>query len=386
MIATAHNTEAPWIALDQFIQALQTGRQVPDQYQAALSAVLEGTGAGLALVYSEQSGRVIEMVGDGAPPAHWCRDVCQRLVAELPGGGVWTPPEHDRRPISFNGANLTSAAFLRIETPKPAWLAALSFEPDQPLDSTALRIMKVVWRLQLGHNKHAGMFDNLKETLFGVVHCLSTAIDAKDPYTCGHSERVARIAVRIGEEMKLSRGEISDLYLAGLLHDVGKIGIRDDVLFKEGPLTPAEFEHIKEHPAMGERIIANVTRLSYLRPGVRGHHERFDGKGYPDGLAGESIPLMARVLAVADSCDAMMSARRYRPALPQERIEAIARQGAGTQWDPRVVDHFFACRADLYAVYQRGLGQSVLMAVERAVGGEAGKGQVGARGSSRTLR
>jgi HD-GYP domain-containing protein (c-di-GMP phosphodiesterase class II) len=386
MIATAQNTESPWIALDRFIQALHSGRQAPDQYQGALSAILEGTGASVAVVYSEQSGRVIELVGEAAPPAHWCCDVCQRIVGENPSGGVWTPSDQERQPISFNGSSLTSAALLRIEAPKRAWLAALGFEGDQPLDTTALRILKVVWRLQAGHTKHAGIFDNLKETLFGVVHCLSTAIDAKDPYTCGHSERVARIAVRIGEEMKLSRGEISDLYLAGLLHDVGKIGIRDEVLLKEGPLTPTEFEHIKEHPALGERIIANVTRLSYLRPGVRGHHERYDGKGYPDGLAGESIPLMARVLAVADSCDAMMSARRYRTALPRERIEEIVRQGAGTQWDPRVVDFFFACRADLYAVYQRGLGQSVLMAVERAVGGDAGGAELDSRDSSRSLR
>ena len=151
--------------------------------------------------------------------------------------------------------------------------------------------------------------------MFGIVQCLSTAIDAKDPYTCGHSERVARIAVRLGEVMNLSRGEISDLYLAGLLHDVGKIGIRDEVLCKPGPLTAEEEEHIREHPIIGERIISNVTRLAYLRPGVRGHHERFDGGGYPDGLAGEAIPPIARILAVADSCDAMMSARRYRPAL-----------------------------------------------------------------------
>ena len=171
--------------------------------------------------------------------------------------------------------------------------------------------------------------------------------------------------------MKLSRGEISDLYLAGLLHDVGKIGIRDEVLCKPGPLTPEEYAHIREHPVIGERIIANVTRLAYLRPGVRGHHERFDGKGYPDGLAGEAIPLMARILAVADSCDAMMSARRYRPALSPARIEAIFREGAGTQWDPRIVEYFFACRHDLYAVCQRGLGQSVYMAVERAASADS---------------
>ena len=147
----------------------------------------------------------------------------------------------------------------------------------------------------------------MRETLFGVVRCLSTAIDAKDPYTCGHSERVARISVRIGQEMGLSRGEVSDLYLAGLLHDVGKIGIRDEVLLKSGPLTKDEYTHMKEHPITGDRIVSKIKRLSYLCAGVRSHHERYDGTGYPDGLAGESIPLMARIIAVADSCDAMMA-------------------------------------------------------------------------------
>jgi HD-GYP domain-containing protein (c-di-GMP phosphodiesterase class II) len=250
-------------------------------------------------------------------------------------------------------------------------MAAVSLDPRCPLEDTDLRIIQVVWRLQVRHDRHVTVYENLKETLFGIVQCLSTAIDAKDPYTCGHSERVARIAVRLGEAMGLSRGETNDLYLAGLLHDVGKIGIRDDVLCKPGPLTPEEEEHIREHPIIGERIISSVTRLAYLRPGVRGHHERFDGKGYPDGLAGEAIPPIARILAVADSCDAMMSPRRYRPALPPARIEELFRRGSGKQWDPKVVQYFFACRQELYAVCERGLGQSVYMAVERAAGGAA---------------
>ena len=245
-------------------------------------------------------------------------------------------------------------------------MVAVSLEPGRPLDDSDLRIIQVIWRLQVGHHRHVRVYENLKETLFGIVRCLSSAIDAKDPYTCGHSERVARIAVRLGEEMHLARGEISDLYLAGLLHDVGKIGIRDEVLCKPGPLTPEEQRHVQEHPIIGDRIVSNVTRLAYLRPAVRGHHERFDGEGYPDSLVGEAIPKMARVLAVADSCDAMMSARRYRPALAPARIEAIFRGGSATQWDPEIVRSFFACRHDLYAVCQRGLGQSVYMAVERA--------------------
>src|SRR5439155_8767642 len=142
----------------------------------------------------------------------------------------------------------------------------------------------------------------------------------------------------------------SDLYLAGLLHDVGKIGIRDDVLQKPGRLTAEETAHIQEHPVIGDRLVCHIKPLQHLRPGVRNHHERWDGRGYPDGLAGEDIPLQARILAVADSCDAMMSARPYRSALPPVRIDAIMLEGAGSQWDPRVVEAFLACRHELYAI------------------------------------
>jgi HD-GYP domain-containing protein (c-di-GMP phosphodiesterase class II) len=362
--------DSTWNALDRFIKVLQEGRQVPDQYRPTLAAVCEATGAQLAFLYSDRLGQVLEVSGDHIPTPQWCRELCHRLVAELPRGGIWEAPGQNSGSFQSDGPEPLAAAMLPVESPRPAWLVAVSFDVDRPPQSADFRVLKVIWQLQVGHNRHAVVYDNLKETLFGIVRCLSTAIDAKDPYTCGHSERVARIAVRLGEEMKLTRGENSDLYLAGLLHDVGKIGIRDDVLLKPGPLTPEEFTHMKEHTVLGDRIVSNVTRLSYLRPGVRGHHERFDGRGYPDGLAGESIPQMARILAVADSCDAMMSARRYRGIIPSERIEQIMTEGSGTQWDARIVDAFFACRKELYAVCQRGLGQSVYIAVERAVSGD----------------
>jgi len=150
------------------------------------------------------------------------------------------------------------------------------------------------------------------------------------------------------------------------VHDVGKIGIRDEVLLKPGALTPDEFRHIQEHTLIGERIIASVPRLAYLREGVRSHHERLDGKGYPDGLADDSIPLVARILSVADSYDAMVSERRYRPGFSKAKVEVILSEGAGSQWDPSIVERFFSCRSDVYEVCQRGLGQSVYMAVERA--------------------
>ncbi|WP_158633734.1 HD-GYP domain-containing protein [Tautonia sociabilis] len=222
-------------------------------------------------------------------------------------------------------------------------------------------------RLLLNHRNNLHVYKQLRETLLGLVRCLTAAIDAKDPHTCGHSERVARIAQRLGNQMGLPEPSLSDLYLAGLLHDIGKIGVRDTVLLKPGPLTEEEFRHVQRHAIIGDQIISSVPQLERLRPGIRGHHERYDGRGYPDGLAGLDIPLMARILAVADSCDAMMSDRPYRPGMPPDRIDRIMAEGAGKQWDPSIIDHFRACARELYPICQRGLGESVAAAIDLAL-------------------
>ncbi len=222
-------------------------------------------------------------------------------------------------------------------------------------------------RMLLNHQRQTQTHERLRDSLFGLIRCLTAAIDAKDPFTWGHSERVGRMAARLGQQMGLPAGFLSDLYLAGLLHDVGKIGIRESVLQKPSDLTPIEYAHIQEHPVIGDRLVSNVKALQHLRPGVRSHHERWDGRGYPDRLTGVDIPLMARVLAVADSCDAMLSARPYRPAMPTTRIDKIMQEGAGSQWDPNAIEHFLACRQELYEICQQGLGDSVVAAVERAI-------------------
>ena len=224
--------------------------------------------------------------------------------------------------------------------------------------------MRLARHMVVNHRQQTHVYDRLKESLLGMVRCLTAAIDAKDPYTRGHSERVARIAVRLGQQLELAPEVCSDLYLAGLLHDIGKIGIRDAVLQKPGKLTAEEFAHICEHPVIGDRLVANIPALEHLRPGVRHHHERYDGQGYPDRLLGEGIPLQARILAVADSCDALMAARPYRSAVPPQRIDAILADGAGTQWDAAVVEAFLLCRQELYSICERGLGDSVVRAVE----------------------
>src|SRR5262249_46511397 len=152
---------------------------------------------------------------------------------------------------------------------------------------------------------------------------------AKDPYTYGHSERVARIGVELGRELGLGEDDLGDIYLAGLLHDVGKIGIRDDVLNKPDALTEEEQLHIQEHVTIGYSILAELGQIRNLLAGVLYHHERCDGRGYPDGLAGDHIPLLARILAVADGFDAMCHPRPYREAIPYRQVEEILIAGAG---------------------------------------------------------
>jgi diguanylate cyclase (GGDEF)-like protein len=356
--------------LDHFLRELRDDRKTQELYHTALSAIREGIQADIVFTYSCASGQVVEIVGGNPPSPVWCSQTMQNISTELSRGVLWKNPERRAAKTIAGEFYPTAAVVFPAEDSRASWLVAVRLGEASPFVMSDLRLAQMIWKLQIEKKRHAKVHDNLKETLFGVIRCLSTAIDAKDTYTCGHSERVARIAVRLGKEMGLSGGEVSDLYLAGLLHDVGKIGSRDEVLLKPQALTIDEYRHIQKHAVIGERIVASVPRLAYLSPGVRGHHERLDGKGYPDGLAGEAIPMMARILAVADSCDAMMSQRRYRAGLSQARIEEIFTEGAGSQWDPGIVEHFFACRYDVYAVCQRGLGRSVYMAIERAAGAD----------------
>jgi putative nucleotidyltransferase with HDIG domain len=174
----------------------------------------------------------------------------------------------------------------------------------------------------------------------GAIKALAAALDARDPYTAGHSERVSALSVMLGEQLGLPPDELEVLRLGALLHDIGKIGIRDRVLTKNGPLTGEEFEIIKTHPTVGAHILRQVPMLAAHVPIVELHHERPDGRGYPHGLVGPATPLLARIVHVADAFDAMTSARAYRPAQPAEfAMQEISRY-RGSQFDADVVDVF----------------------------------------------
>ncbi|TWT98080.1 Cyclic di-GMP phosphodiesterase response regulator RpfG [Botrimarina colliarenosi] len=200
---------------------------------------------------------------------------------------------------------------------------------------------------------HAANLDLLHEKeqiMIGMVRTLVSAIESKDAYTCGHSERVALYTRRIAEQVGYDTPAAENIYLAALLHDVGKIGVADSVLKKEGKLTDEEYKEISRHPDEGWAILCGIQQLSTILPGVLHHHERWDGRGYPDGLAGEAIPIDGRVMSVADAYDAMTSDRPYRKGMPSEKAESILREGAGVQWDPACIDAFFACLDDLHRI------------------------------------
>src|SRR5208283_3003437 len=248
------------------------------------------------------------------------------------------------------------------------WLVAVNPVHDCPISNAEIERMQYVASLIAAQASNARTYAELKELLFGIIRALTAAIDAKDPYTSGHSERVARIAVRLAEELGMPAQKRSNLYLAGLLHDIGKIGVDDFLLKKSGPLTPEEYRKIQAHVEIGVTILKDLKKLSHILPGVRHHHESLDGTGYPDRLSGEQIPLEARILAVADSFDAMSSDRHYRKRLTPMQIDDVFQKGRGQQWDCSVVDALFACRRDLEAIRQKGLGESLIGAVNVTLG------------------
>jgi putative nucleotidyltransferase with HDIG domain len=171
----------------------------------------------------------------------------------------------------------------------------------------------------------------------GVIGALATALDARDPYTAGHSQRVADLSVSLGRQMQLSEADLETLRLGALLHDIGKIGVSDAVLRKPSKLTPDEFEQIKLHPTLGARILKPLRFLDAQLAIVELHHERPDGRGYPHGLKGEEIPVFARIVHVADAFDAMTSARAYRAAMPVATAVGELWRLIGVDFDPQAV-------------------------------------------------
>ena len=220
-------------------------------------------------------------------------------------------------------------------------------------DSTDIKLFNSVANQCAVFVENGRLFKDLKELFIGSLKALTNSIDAKDQYTRGHSERVAFIsrwiAERLGEEEPIAEEVIHKIYLAGLLHDIGKMGIDETVLRKEGKLTDEEFEHIRTHPSIGGCILGEIKQMKDIVPGVLCHHERADGRGYPEGLSCEHIPLIGKIIGLADGFDAMTSKRVYRNAMSVEEALEEIRKGLGTQFDERIGRVFL--ESDVYQLW-----------------------------------
>ena len=220
-------------------------------------------------------------------------------------------------------------------------------------DSTDIKLFTSVASGCAVFIENGRLFNDLKELFVGSLQALTNSIDAKDQYTRGHSERVALIsrwlAERVAENMPLEEEQIHKIYLAGLLHDIGKIGIDEIVLRKNGKLTPEERACICRHPSIGASILRGIKQMRDIVPGVLCHHERVDGRGYPEGLKGDEIPLTGKIVGLADSFDAMTSKRTYRDAMSVEHALEEIRRGLGTQFDETIGRLFV--ESDIYHLW-----------------------------------
>lgn len=253
-----------------------------------------------------------------------------RRIKELGGIASRIPviflTAEENKEIEIEGISLGAIDFIR----KP-------FVPE--VLSLRVRLAINLIRLQnhLEDEVHDRMLENERMSIH-IIQSLADAIETKDLYTNGHSDRVAAYSREIARRYGYSDKQVRDIYMMGLLHDVGKIGVPNAIINKPGRLTDEEFEIIKTHPVNGYKILNNIKEMPNLANGARRHHERYDGRGYPDGLKGEEIPEEARIIAVADAYDAMTSNRSYREPLSQESVKNEIIKGKGTQFDPRFAD------------------------------------------------
>ena len=224
---------------------------------------------------------------------------------------------------------LTTSLLLTIETPE-----------DQALVSTISELEVLQRALKASVDKKTlearERREKLERLTSQMTHTMAATIDAKDHYTSGHSARVARYAKMLAQKKGLGPEKCQQIFMMGILHDIGKVGVSSKIINKAGRLTDQEFAQMKSHPAIGSSILEKVSLLPELKTGARWHHERIDGRGYPDGLKGEQIPLEAKIIAVADAYDAMTSSRSYRQPMEQAAVREQIANGAGTQFDAEI--------------------------------------------------
>lgn len=321
LIATSLDVETQVEQIVEFLwrrfapEGLGLTMRLPDADQLYLLAARSGSGW-------EEHGRAVPLA-DG-------HDEAQLMQAHLAlAGGSGAPDDPHYVGVVLRSHD-TAVGYLH-----------LARRPEQPPFDAAERRLLGIFASQVAASlDNARLYRALKDQNRQTIEALAEAIEARDAYTSGHSRQVTRYAVRLAEALGLPADRLELMTYAGLLHDVGKIGIRDHILLKPGALSDEEFAIMQRHPRIGVKIIERVRGLRDTLPIIESHHERIDGKGYPAGLCGDAIPLEARILAIADCFEAMTSDRPYRPAMETEQALQMLIRGRGTHWDAQMVDVF----------------------------------------------
>lgn len=219
------------------------------------------------------------------------------------------------------------------------------FDPDQ----LCMVIESGIKKYELTTSK-TQILKDLSELFYKTIKSIAFALDAKDKYTHGHSMRVTLYSLALAKQLNLPDELLEEIETAGLLHDIGKIAIPEKILLKPGKLTDEEFDIIKSHPELGEKLVYSINKLKLISNWLKSHHERYDGRGYPEGLVGEQIPISSRIIAIADTYDAMTSSRSYRTALAHEIAIAEVKRCAGTQFDPQLAELFVGISDEIDAI------------------------------------
>ncbi|HVP11659.1 MAG TPA: HD domain-containing phosphohydrolase [Phycisphaerae bacterium] len=289
------------------------------------------------------SNRVVQ-IGEGAPTRYDLDRLaeCLTLTSHNGEGYLLLNDVCERPGFEWTKAWLQHLVALPMWHEKRLLGVALAINCSDEGDFTSVdvQLLRAVADRVAAFLENQRLYDDLADLLMGLLHALVNSIDAKDQYTCGHSERVAFISRTLAHASGLSPVDCERVYLGGLLHDVGKIGVPDAILCKPGRLTKEEFDAMKKHPEVGARILSHVRQVADLIPGVLHHHERVDGRGYPYGLASHAVPLLGRLICLADCFDAMTTDRTYRAALPLPTVVAEIRRCSGTQFDPELAERF----------------------------------------------
>ena len=312
---------------------------------------------------SRPADRIIHVGESGAPGLHDIDSLAENL-----GLDDNTPPSY----LLFNDACKRpefrwAAGWLKHLVALPLWherkllgvFLAINCRDEGDYTSVDVQLLRAVADRIAAFLENQRLYNDLSDLLMGLLHALVNSIDAKDPYTCGHSERVAFYSRALARATGQATEICERVYLAGLLHDVGKIGVPDAVLCKPGRLTTEEFDAMSKHPEIGARILSRTRQITDLIPAVMGHHERLDGRGYPQRLSGGSVPLYGRIICLADCFDAMTTSRTYRTALPLPVAITELRRCSGTQFDPALAEVFL--RLDLPRLAREARGAEGLV-------------------------